>query len=283
MTICLGALCRDESDGDTVVLASDRMVTWMGLTEFEHQVPKIHQISVSTWALIAGDALAGTRIARDVARQLAGSAGTVGEIANLVATRYAEVRIEAATAQLLTARGLTFQQYYQMHQQLLPQIVGGIDTAIANFNLGVEMIIAGVDGTGAHLFTVSNPGGMAQCQDVIGSVAVGSGQIHAIQSMIGFRHSSMDPLKDVLFRVFSSKRRAELAPGVGHETDLAVISPQGVRHLAEATLDELDRIDATVHSTYTSCLSEEVGKLTLEFIGQTSDNESAEMSAIGGK
>jgi 20S proteasome alpha/beta subunit len=202
-------------------------------------------------------------------------------IANLVAKRYAEVRLETASAQILGARGLNLQQYYQMHQQLLPQIVGGLDTALAAFNLGVDMIIAGVDTTGARLFTVGNPGGMAQCQDVIGSVAVGSGQIHAIQSMIGFRHGSMDPLKDVLFRVFASKRRAELAPGVGHETDLAIISPQGVRHLSTNTLDELDHIDSTVRSTYTACFSEEVGKLTLSLRTRTTTMGPADASAAG--
>lgn len=209
------------------------------------------------------------------------SAGTVEEIAGLVAQRYAEVRVETATTQLLTSRGLTFQQYYQMHQQLLPQIVGGIDQAMTGFDLGVEMIIAGVDGSGAHIFTVGNPGGMAQRHDVIGAVAIGSGQIHAIQSMIGFRHGSMDPLKDVLFRVFSSKRRAELAPGVGHETDLAVISARGVRHLSGRTLEALDSIDATVQSTSGACLSEEVGKLSLEFADESSDNGAAGTSASG--
>jgi 20S proteasome alpha/beta subunit len=257
------------------------MVTWMGLTEFEHQVPKIHQLSGSTWALIAGDALAGTRIARDVAQRLTSAGGTVEEIAALVAKRFAEVRMESAAAQILTARGLSLPDYYQMHQQLLPQIVGAIDNTLASFKLGVEMIIAGVDGTGAHLYTVSNPGDTAQCQDVIGAVAVGSGQIHAIQSMISFRHGSMDPVSEVLFRVFSSKRRAELAPGVGHETDLAVISPQGVRHLSATTIDELERINTTVQSTYASCLSEEVGKLTLEFEDESTHNEGPDEPEAG--
>jgi 20S proteasome alpha/beta subunit len=272
MTICLGALCRENADGDTVVLASDRMVTWMGLTEFEHQVPKVHQVSASTWALIAGDALAGARIARDVARAASTSGVSVEDVANLIANRYAEVRIEAAAANILTPRGMTLQQFYQMHQQLLPQITGGIDTALANYNLGVDMIVAGVDGSGGHLFTVGNPGSMAQCHDVIGTVAVGSGFIHAIQSMIGFRHASMDPQKDVLFRVFASKRRAELAPGVGHETDLAVINIHGARHLSRATLDELDRIYAAVGAASETRLGEDVANLTLEFDPEDGDN-----------
>jgi hypothetical protein len=45
VTICMGALCNDRVAGDTVVLASDRMVTWRNLTEFEHPVPKIYTIT----------------------------------------------------------------------------------------------------------------------------------------------------------------------------------------------------------------------------------------------
>ena len=42
MTICLGALCEDVGSGaQAAVIASDRMVTWGGLTEFEHGMPKI--------------------------------------------------------------------------------------------------------------------------------------------------------------------------------------------------------------------------------------------------
>ena len=42
----------------------------------------------------------------------------------------------------------------------------------------VELIVAGVDSSGGHLFTVSNPGGSAACHDVIGTVAIGSGEAH---------------------------------------------------------------------------------------------------------
>jgi hypothetical protein len=40
MTICMGAVCQDE-DSPAVVVASDRMVTWASLTEFEHRVPEV--------------------------------------------------------------------------------------------------------------------------------------------------------------------------------------------------------------------------------------------------
>ena len=42
MTVCIGALCSDATD---VVVISDRMVTLGHLTEFEHELPKINNIT----------------------------------------------------------------------------------------------------------------------------------------------------------------------------------------------------------------------------------------------
>ena len=88
MTICMGALCTDRVAGDTVVLASDRMVTWRNLAEFEHPVPKICNISPATWALGAGDALAAAKIIAEAAAMVASVPRPVHEIADVVAQQY---------------------------------------------------------------------------------------------------------------------------------------------------------------------------------------------------
>jgi hypothetical protein len=68
VTVCIGALCasRDGRAGGAVVVASDRMVTLGGLTEFEHEVPKVTVVAARAVALIAGDALRGAQLARDL-------------------------------------------------------------------------------------------------------------------------------------------------------------------------------------------------------------------------
>jgi len=243
------------------------MVTWEGYSiKFEHKVSKIHQISVNTWALISGEVSNGTRIAmnaaQDVARRSSSAAIKVEEAANLVADHYAQVRMEWAIAKSLTSRGLTLRDFYA---GAAGPIADMINAELATFTIGVDLIVAGVDGSGGHLFVVTNPG-IAVCQDVLGMAAVGIGDVHAVHSMIGFHHGPMDPLKDVLFRVFASKRRADLAPGVGHETDLSIVSSSGARHLSPSTLAELDRIYSEVNAASVTCLAEEMGKLTLEFV-----------------
>lgn len=274
MTICMGALCQEQVPGDTIVLASDRMVTWM-VTEFEHPVPKIHSVCPTAQALVAGDALAGEAIVRRALADLGGALAPVSRAAGVVAKCYADERLERAEAQIFSPRGLTLPQYYQMHQQLLPQVTGGLDNALATFDLGVEMIVAGVDASGGHLHTVVNPGGHQECHDLIGYVAVGSGAMHALQSMIGFSHSAAQPLAETVFRMLASKQRAELAPGVGRETDLIVIGADGPRWLAPGTLEKLDKLCAKAAADADASLQKKAGGLHLEFEGLETKTETA--------
>jgi 20S proteasome alpha/beta subunit len=276
MTICMGALCQQKQPGDTIVLAADRMVTWMGLTEFEHRVPKAHEVSATSVVLVAGDVLTGARIARATKVALAGQAtppASMDVIADLAAQCYAGLRQEIAQAQFFAPRGLSIAQYYQAQQQLVSGLVTMLDSALANFDLGVELIVAGMDSLGGHLHTVGNPGGWQQCHDPIGTIAVGSGAIHAIQSMIGYRHSAAEPVKETVYRVFSSKRRAELAPGVGHDTDLMILNGNGVVHIPDDTLAALDVISDEATAAQDKDLLEQVSNLTLDLPAAGADHE----------
>lgn len=267
MTICMGALCQDQRPGDTIVLASDRMVTWAGMTEFEHPVPKISALCPTAHALVAGDALAGNAITGRAIAKLAGALAPVAVAATTVATSYADERLARAEAHVLGPRGLSLSRYYQSQQSMLPQVIGALDNALASFSLGVEIIVAGVDASGGHLHTVGNPGGSQQCHDPIGYVAVGSGSVHAIQSMIGFCHSQAQPVGETVFRVLSSKRRAELAPGVGRDTDLIVISSDGPRLLTPATLAKVDDLCAKAAVEADATLQKKARGLRLEYEG----------------
>jgi 20S proteasome alpha/beta subunit len=117
-----------------------------------------------------------------------------------------------------------------------------LDQNSAQYNFGVEFLIAGVDTTGGHIFSVSNPGGTYNEYCQIGYAAIGSGAIHAVQSMIGFGHTGKCDLLKTIFYVYASKRRAEVAPGVGKDTDLAIINHEGVTQLTGDQLASLEEL-----------------------------------------
>jgi hypothetical protein len=255
MTVCLAALCGAGGDGlGAAVVAADRMVTLGGFIEFEHAIPKMAQPSPRAVAMVAGDTLVGTRLAREVADGFAGTTPRVPDIAAALAQRYVDVRRERIEQEILGPRGLNFGSFYGAHASLNPQITMMIDNTMQQFNLGVELLVAGMDEDGAHVFSIHNPGGGNQQHDVIGYAAIGSGGIHALQSMIGFGHHSDTDLKETVFRVYASKRRAEVAPGVGHDTDMAVISATGIAWLTAQQLKALEVVYETFENTTEAAL-----------------------------
>lgn len=241
MTVCVAALCQNGGEAHAVV-ASDRMVTLGGFIEFEHAVPKMTQTSSHAIAMVAGDALVGTRLARDVAAALAGSNPPLVQIAQHLAAAYEQTRKVSLQQNVLTPRGLSLGEFYNRHTSLNPNIVAMIDQHLVQHNLGVELLLAGVDQDGAHIFTVMNPGPPEVLHDTIGYAATGSGAIHALQALIGFRHSAAADYHATVFRAYAAKRRAEVAPGVGHDTDMAVISQAGVHVLTDDELQQLSVI-----------------------------------------
>lgn len=264
MTICLAALCSEGDEDPRAVVAADRMVTYGGFIEFEHTMPKVAHASPYALAMVAGDTLVGTRLARAVADSVAGTSPKVVEIAQSLAQHYETVRQEQVEHQILVPRGLNLATFYGAHASLNGQITMMIDQQMLGFNLNVELLLAGVDDDGAHIYSIMNPGRPETQHDIIGYAAAGSGAIHALQSMIGFRHSADADVKETVFRVYASKRRAEVAPGVGHDTDMAVISRDGVKWLSEETLKQLGVLYDDFQQSTDAAVDKELKDLDLE-------------------
>jgi len=230
------------------------MITLGRLIEFEHGVPKVSPITDRVVILIAGDGLRGGRLVRDLRNALPVSTVTVEAVATTAAGLYTIHRQQQMETEIFTPRGLTMQRYYA-GVNLLPQILGSIDHDMMRFNYATDFLIAGVDDAGAHLFHISNPGAMSSFEN-IGFTSIGSGQLAALQSMIGFAHTPAKELMDTIFAVYASKRRAEAAPGVGYDTDIVVVRPEGMQRISGDVLSGL----AELYKDYERPVSQELGQ-----------------------
>lgn len=254
MTVCLAALCGNGEDS-RVVVAADRMVSAGGFMEFEHRGSKIVELADHALVMVAGDTNEGMRLVHQAAAEIGDSTPVPG-IAEDLGERYATARLRRAEQSLLGTRGLDLNSYYQVQGTLNPQMVAMIDNGFANWDLGVELLLAGVDESGAHIHTNHNPGGGNQDHRPVGWTSIGSGAIHVIPSMAGFEHAPHAGYGQTLFRVYASKRRAEVAPGVGHETDVAVVSREGIKRLTSQELQQLD----SIYENFLSTTSNELAK-----------------------
>jgi hypothetical protein len=253
------------------------MVTLGNFIEFEHAASKMAEASSVAIVMIAGDSLLGTRLAEQVGRTVAGSTPAIADLARQLAVEYETVRQGQLEEQILAPRGLDLNSFYGAHNSLNPQITAMLDNQMAQFNLGVELLLAGVDPSGAHIHTVYNPGRVERLHDPIGYAAVGSGTIHALQSMIGFGHCASADYHETVFRVYASKRRAEVAPGVGRDTDMAVISGTGTHWLTRQELEQLEGIFEDFQSATDSTLREKLEHFELDEGG--SDEEPQDVAA----
>jgi 20S proteasome alpha/beta subunit len=251
------------------------MVTFPGFIEFEHATPKMLEASTRAIAMTAGDTLVGTRISREVAESITGTIPVV-EIAQRLAAHYDATRRLRMEQQILAPRGLDMGSYYGGHATLNGQITLMIDQQMQQFVLGVELLLAGADDSGAHIYSVQHPGKPEYLHDVIGYAAIGSGTIHAVQSMIGFGHTSTAEYQETVFRVYASKRRSEVAPGVGHGTDMAILSAEGIHRLSD---DELDQLN-TIYEEYEATTGEVLTKQLEGFkLGEPKDEKGSEDDA----
>ena len=192
MTVCIGAICNWYPNSNAVIIASDRMITNGDIIQHEHDMSKIVIITERIFAMMAGNTLSATTLIQKLVRRCQNSSNSVEEVVNIAKLLYSEVRSEQINEEIFRPRGITMEQFYVggLQSRFHPHIATSIDDQVMNFDYGVELIIAGTDNDGAHLYTVGNPGTSSNCERM-GYVAIGIGALHATQSMIGFGHSAM--------------------------------------------------------------------------------------------
>lgn len=241
MTICIAAVC---DGGKTVMVASDRMITVSHLSqEFEHGIPKMETISNSCLAVTAGSALVPRELFSNIRKWTSNiSNPSIEQIVKRVKDNFNRLRIEKAEEIYLKSRGFeSVTDFYEKSRALPPELVVPLDEKIAKEELGVEILIAGVDNDGAHIYWVTEPG-TSNCFDSICYSAVGSGEPHALHTFISESYEDKLPLNEALFVIYEAKRNAENAPGVGRSTDIWIISKNEIKKIKEETLKKLEEI-----------------------------------------
>ena len=133
--------------------------------------------------------------------------------------------------------GVPLPQYLQYQPAIFQQIAAQMQM----FNLGADMIVAGIDDHGARVAYLGNPGTVGWL-DKLGYAAIGSGGIHATTKLSLGSQTRESPLLETLYRVYEAKRAAEVAPGVGPDTDLAIVEKNRITMCEPDILTKMEEI-----------------------------------------
>ena len=242
MTICLALACDDRK---SIVAVADRMVSVGSLSlQFEQGTRKIERLGESFAVLTAGDALGHTDLLRQAAAEIAGMAEPgVKEVATVVEGCFVEHRQILAEKLVLHPIRLSYNGFVTQQQSLPPDMVVGLWREYQRVELELELLVVGVDSSGARLYHVGDPG-IAVCFDSIGYAAIGSGLPHAQGFLAEADYSPGISLNRAVWLAYVAKRRSERAPGVGSRfTDILVIKPdQEAGFLDAQSLEHLGSI-----------------------------------------
>ena len=236
MTICIGVLCDNRKKA---VVAADRMVT-AGDVEFEQDLLKIERITDACSVLSAGSALRQVDLLRRTRAALSSRRDTtVNDVVAEVKNQFVSARKQRAEEVYLKPLGMSLEYFMETQGRLPEGLALRLTRNIETQHLGLELLVAGVDSAGAHLYYVSDPG-TADCFDAIGFCAIGSGERHAELAFMRRGHSPRVRLDSAVFMAYQAKRDSEVAPGVGGRfTDIAVIDESGTRFIDPQSLQAM--------------------------------------------
>lgn len=253
MTVCIAATCESAKK---IVVAADRMLTFQPPTslEFETEENKIEELSPSCVAMASGNTGPATEIIQKTRKFFGGNTSpAIDSVFETVKKEYTLTRLTKIDENVVSAilgldyqkfvnRGGTLPQYLQPQAQTYQQL----SMAAQQFNLGVDLIVAGIDSHGTHIGVITHPGTFVPL-DKLGYGSIGSGGIHATIYLSLHGQTSQKQLWDTLYDVFAAKKISEAAPGVGQATDIAVVEEGRIVRCGEPVKEELERLFSETH------------------------------------
>jgi len=247
MTICIAAIC---DNGKTCVISADKEITLPGAAlEFEHKESKIDVLSKTCAVMSSGDALLAAEVIGKTRSTLPqGKDHSILSIAEKLRDTFIAIHLERAESVFLIPRGLTFKEFREKGAQQLPlPVFQEIQNQLFNYGINVvDFLIVGVDNSGSHIFRVHYNGvaggSWLEWCEKIGHREIGSGALHSsIYLSLESQYSGTN-LSDTIYNVYSAKKIAELSPGVGPATDMAIITNQGIKFFDQTIFDTLMNI-----------------------------------------
>ncbi len=238
VTVCVAALFRwnygtkdSPSLGVAAITASDRKIT-AGDVEYEPQQLKIAFITPRAIVLIAGDYSLHSEAILETRKQIRDDFSVPPQNIALIYGRSIQaIKRRQAEDLYLAPLGMNTDTFIAQQRELSESFVDRVTRQIQNYKgEDVEALIVGSDGENAHIYAVDTRG-MISCLNDVGFAAIGIGAWHAKSRLMQAGYVNTVTFAPALSAVLAAKKAAEVAPGVGTDTDIHIIFKSNVETL----------------------------------------------------
>lgn len=247
MTICIGCLCDERKNAIAIM---DRMVTsGYPPQEFEHEISKMNKLSNTCVALAAGTVPQIEHIINNVKSETEKlSSPKISEIAEITKDQYIKYKRKIASEDYLEPYDLDLNIFYRSGLNIPPALYTLIHGAIESIDIIADFLIIGCDDGGSHLYSISERKiggikvslpGLLHPHNTLGFAAVGSGELQANTQFIQKRYTYQKNLEEAIETIYGAKKMAEVAPGVGKETDIVIITKEGIEEPSQKMMENV--------------------------------------------
>lgn len=234
MTICIAAI-GTEGKNEFIVFATDHMIT-TGTGQFEHSFAKYKELNKTTVAMLAGQAL----LFEDLT-QLSDKNIFIDEIKKQIFENFKKKRKEVIENEIFSIYGINQDFFVESLQKPIPNpFIHTILEKVSNFKLGTNILLIGFN-DGLAILSEINEGGIFDFRN-INFHTIGTGAVQASNTLLFQKHSKNENLSRTIYNVYKSKRNAEVMQGVGKETDVLVLTEDGMRKLSDEKINILKGI-----------------------------------------
>ena len=239
MTQLVAALCEG---GTKAIALSDRMLSTADMTlTFERDNPKIEVVTSKSLVLTAGT-IDEPDLIQDVKNKAKGKE-QIRDIAELFKKAYQELRSAHIVDEILyPLAGIeSYKEYHEKQKSMHDSMVFNLNERIREYNVGLALLLVGIDDQKGHIINISNPG-IWRNLDNLGFLCLGMGERHADNVFAWYQYTLSVPLNDAVYISFEAKKKAEAAGGVGQATDMMIIDDNGIQIVEKETINKLEEI-----------------------------------------
>lgn len=235
MTICIAAIGQDPNNDELVVFATDHMITHP-LGQFEMSIEKYKQITDNSIAMLSGKALIFSSLIKDC-----NECGTFNDMVLKIQENMVNLKNERIQKEILDKYKVDFDFIKaNLNAPLNNDFVRSIYESITTSSLESMILLIGFEEEEAQISEITET--KATDMRDMSFDAIGSGAVQALNTLLFQRHSKTEPLPVAVYNVYKAKRNAEVAEGVGKETDMMVLCKSGVKEIDNSTLNVLSEV-----------------------------------------
>jgi len=235
MTVCIAALFSFNyaPPGEqpnfkwVAITASDQMIT-AGDSQYQPSQQKVAYLTPKTLCLVAGDVSTHSEAISFAEKQLQGRPNeSPYNIALIYGQAIQRIRRRNAEDRILAPLGLNTDTFLSQQKEMSDYFANDLKEQLQRFQgQDVEALIVGTDGEYAHIYEVDARGSVS-CMDDIAFHAIGAGAWHVKSALMQSGYARTNSFANAMAQVYSAKRRAEIAPGVGERTDFHLVFREG--------------------------------------------------------